>query len=44
MKMLLLFAILLFLLIAVSPIAAVIVGARAEAEMRKIMDRERGND
>lgn len=40
--MLLLFAILFLLLIAVFPIIAVIIGARAEKGMRKIMDDEKG--
>ena len=39
--MLIIFAILLLLLIGIFPIAAIIVGARAERGMMKIMDKER---
>lgn len=38
--MLLLFAILFLLLVAVFPICAVIIGAKAEKQMRKIFDNE----
>lgn len=39
--MLIIFAILLLFLIGIFLIAAVIVGAKAEREMRKIMEKER---
>ena len=39
--MLIIFAILLLLLIGIFPVAAVIVGASAEREMRKILQKER---
>jgi hypothetical protein len=41
--MLIIFSILLLLLIGIFPIAAVIVGARAERQMRKILEKEREN-
>ena len=39
--MLIIFAILLLFLIGIFPIAAVVFGAKAEREMRKILDKER---